>query len=71
MKFRATVEVAGREHEFDFDIDDDAVAQARLTEAIARIQKKFLKQPERPAKSSDTTRPTSTTPASPTAGGGK
>jgi hypothetical protein len=48
MKFRAFIESGTRELEVDFDIDDEVAAHARLTEALAKIQK-VVKRPERAA----------------------
>jgi hypothetical protein len=54
MKFRAFIESGTRELEVDFEIDDEAAAHARLTEALAKIQK-VGKKPDRA-----TTRPSET-----------
>jgi len=65
MKFRAFIESGTKELEVDFDIDDEATAHARLTEAITKIQK-VVKRPERtaskpaePARSGNTSAPAS------------
>jgi predicted deacetylase len=63
MKFKAFIENGAKEFEVEFEIDDEAAAHARLTEAIAKIQK-LGKKPERTAtKPVETARTGATTPA--------
>ena len=68
MKFKATVESGTKEHEVEFDIDDEATAQARLTEAVSKIQQKFLKKAERAIQRASEAPRTSPPPANPTGG---
>jgi hypothetical protein len=67
MKFRAFIESGTKELEVDFEIDDEVAAHARLTEALAKIQK-VAKKPERatpkPSETTRTTAPSSTVPGS-------
>jgi predicted deacetylase len=63
MKFKAFIENGAKEFEVEFEIDDDAAAHARLTEAIAKIQK-LGKKPERTAaKPPEAPRTAASTPA--------
>jgi hypothetical protein len=50
MKFRATIETPSRGHEVEFDLDDEAAAQVRLTEVLGDLTKKFLRKTERAEK---------------------
>ena len=68
MKFKATVASGTKEHEVEFDIDDEATAQARLTEAVSKIQQKFLKKAERAIQRANEAPRTPAASTSPTGG---
>jgi hypothetical protein len=50
MKFRATIETTSRSYEVEFDLDDEMAAQARLTEVLGDVSKRFLRKGERAEK---------------------
>jgi hypothetical protein len=50
MKFRATIETTSRSYEVEFDLDDEAASQARLSDVLADVSKKFLRKGERAEK---------------------
>jgi hypothetical protein len=51
MKFRATIESTSRNYDVEFDLDDETAAQARLSEVLVDISKRFLRKGERGEKS--------------------
>ena len=57
MKFRATIETATRSHEVEFDLDDETAAQARLSEVLGDVSKRFLRKGERAEKPSAAAKP--------------
>jgi hypothetical protein len=67
MRFRAFIDSGSKELEVEFEIDDEAAAHARLTEALAKIQK-VAKKPERatpkPSEPTRATAPSSAIPGS-------
>ena len=50
MKLRATIESNSRSYEVEFDLDDETAAQARLSEVLGDISKRFLRKGERAEK---------------------
>lgn len=50
MKFRATIETQARSYEVEFDLDDEAASQARLSDVLADVSKRFLRKGERAEK---------------------
>lgn len=50
MRFRATIETASRSYEVEFDLDDETAAQARLSEVLGDVSKRFLRKGERAEK---------------------
>jgi hypothetical protein len=68
MKFRATIEAQSRSYDIEFDLDDEMAAQARLTEVLGDLTKKFLRKTERAEKPAAAAK--SGTPSPVTGGGG-
>jgi hypothetical protein len=50
MKFKATIESGSQSYAVEFDLDDQAAAQARLADALGDISKRFLRKGERAEK---------------------
>ena len=50
MKFKATIETPSRSYAVEFDLDDETAAQARLSDVLADISKRFLRKGERAEK---------------------
>ncbi|MGA8809588.1 MAG: hypothetical protein WB973_17090 [Thermoanaerobaculia bacterium] len=67
MKFKATIESATHSYDVEFDLDDQATAQARLADVLGDISKRFLRKGERAEKQG---RAMKSGPASPTMAGG-
>lgn len=70
MKFRATIETTSRSYEVEFDLDDETAAQARLSDVLADVAKKFLRKTERAEKATGTAK-SGTPPQVISAGGAK
>jgi hypothetical protein len=50
MKFRTTIETQARSYEVEFDLDDEAASQARLSDVLTDVSKRFLRKGERAEK---------------------
>ena len=50
MKFRATIETQARSYDVEFDLDDEAASQARLSDVLADVSRRFLRKGERAEK---------------------
>jgi len=57
MKFRVTIESKSRSYEAEFDLDDETAAQARLSEVLGDVSKRFLRKGERAEKPAAAAKP--------------
>jgi hypothetical protein len=70
MKFRATIETPSRSYAVEFDLDDETASQARLSDVLADVSKRFLRKGERAEKPAAVARAAAHTSTAP-AGGAK